>query len=145
MGIVSKLLLVIIASVLFFSNASAEMGIEHKVVIQVSTADVKTQTIALNNAVNIQKHFEPGEVKVEIVAYGPGLSLLTEKGKNKLAKRVASLAMSDITFSACDNTMKKIEKKSGKKPVLIDGVKVVPAGVVRIMRLQEKGYSYIRP
>ncbi|MCW8900932.1 MAG: DsrE family protein [Gammaproteobacteria bacterium] len=145
MGIVSKLLLVITASALFFSTASAEMGIEHKVVIQVSTADVKTQTIALNNAVNIQKHFEPGEVKVEIVAYGPGLSLLTEKGKNKLAKRVASLAMSDITFSACDNTMKKIEKKSGKKPVLIDGVKVVPAGVVRIMRLQEKGYSYIRP
>ena len=55
------------------------------------------------------------------------------------------LAMSDITFSACGNTLKKVTKKKGKAPKLIEGVKVVPAGVIRIMELQSKGYAYIRP
>ena len=122
-------------------NSHAE---ERKLVIQVSDGDVKTQTIALNNAVNVQKTLGPGNVKIEVVAYGPGLSIFTKN--SKLSQRVASLAMNDeMVFSACGNTMKKIEKKTGKKPVLTDGVKVVPGGVIRIMELQEQGYSYIRP
>ena len=115
-----------------------------KVVIQVSSKDPLTQKIALNNAANVLKELGPGNVKVEIVAYGPGLSILTKKSKN--SARVASMAFNeDIQFSACNNTMKKIMKKKGKKPGLTKGVKIVPAGVVRIMELQEKGYSYIRP
>lgn len=145
MKMINKILIGVITSIILTGSAMAEMGATHKVVIQVSSADAKTQTIALNNAVNVQKHFGPGEVDVEIVAYGPGLSVLTKGKKNKNAKRVASLAMSDITFSACGNTMKKITKKKGKAPKLVAGVKVVPAGVIRIMELQSKGYSYIRP
>lgn len=145
MNIINKVVLAVVASTLFFGTAIADMGADHKVVIQVSSANPLIQKIALNNAVNVQKHYGPGEVEVEIVAYGPGLSIFTQSKKNKYAKRVADLAMSDITFSACNNTMKKIAKKKGKMPRLIEGVKVVPAGVVRIMELQEKGYSYIRP
>ena len=36
-------------------------------------------------------------------------------------------------------------KNKGKAPKLIEGVKVVPAGVIRIMELQSKGYAYVRP
>ncbi len=116
----------------------------HKVVIQVSTDDPRTQKIALNNAVNLQKALGSGNVVVEIVAYGPGLSLLTANSPQ--AARVKSLAMYDeFTFSACNNTMKKIAKKKGKKPVLVEGVRVVPAGVLRIVELQEQGYAYVRP
>lgn len=145
MKTINNILLAVIASIMFVGTALADMGANHKVVIQVGSADAKIQTIALNNAVNVQKHYGPGEVDVEIVAYGPGLSILTKGKKNKNAKRVASLAMSDITFSACGNTMKKITKKKGKAPKLVEGVKVVPAGVIRIMELQSKGYAYIRP
>ena len=145
MNKLKHLFTVAIASIMFMGSAMADSGAKHKVVIQVSTADPKMQTIALNNAVNVQKNFAPGEVDVEVVAYGPGLSVFTQSKKNKNAKRVKNLAMSDITFSACGNTMKKIEKKTGKKPVLVEGVKVVPGGVIRIMELQGKGYAYIRP
>ena len=119
-------------------------GPKHKLVIQVNTKDKLTQKIALNNAVNIQKAYGIDNVAVEIVAYGPGLSMLTPKNK-KQAARVKSLAVQGIAFSACGNTIKKITKKKGKAPKLIKGVKVVSAGVKRIMELQEKGYSYIRP
>lgn len=114
-----------------------------KVVIQVSTKDPLTQKIALNNAVNLQRHYGIDKIQVEIVAYGPGLSMLTKKSKNSL--RVQSLALSEIRFSACGNTIKKITKKTGKKPVLTAGVKVVPAGASRIIELQNQGYAYLRP
>ncbi len=130
-----------VAALLMFSNAASAEA--QKLVIQVSSNDAGTQRLALNNAVNVQKSLGMDNVIVEIVAYGPGLSLLTNESTQ--ASRVSSLAMQDITFSACANTMKAVEKKTGKKPQLIDGVKVVPAGVLRIMELQQQGYAYIRP
>lgn len=124
-------------------KALAAEDAPHKVVIQVSTDDPRTQTIALNNAVNVQKHYGIDNVAIEIVAYGPGLGLLTAESKQ--GERVESLALSNITFSACGNTMNKVAEKSGKMPELLDGVQQVPAGVSRIMELQEQGYAYIRP
>ena len=115
----------------------------HKLVIQVSTDDLRTQNIAMNNAVNMQKALGQDNIIIEIVAYGPGLSMLTPK--SEASKRVPSLAMQDIVFSACGNTMAKMEKKSGKKVKLVEGVQVVQAGVLRIMELQEQGYAYVRP
>ncbi|OOZ41043.1 hypothetical protein BOW53_05480 [Solemya pervernicosa gill symbiont] len=116
---------------------------KHKIVIQVSSNDAKTQTIAMNNAVNLQKHYGMDNVDVEIVAYGPGLGMLTQSSAHQ--SRVSSLAMQDITFSACGNTKSKMEKKSGKQVALAEGVQIVPAGVARIMELQEAGYAYVRP
>lgn len=123
-------------------NANANEA-KHKLVIQVSTDDPRTQTIAMNNAVNIQKLYGIDNVDIEIVGYGPGLGMLTAKNKN--ADRVKSLAMQDIKFSACMNTMNKVKKKKGKMPKLAEGVGTVQAGVARIIELQEQGYSYIRP
>jgi intracellular sulfur oxidation DsrE/DsrF family protein len=131
---------VLMLSLLCSGYAYAE---KQKLVIQVSTADPQVQQIALNNAVNVQTELGIDNVDVEIVAYGPGLGMLTDKSGQ--AERVTSLAMQDIKFSACANTMAKMEKKSGKKPVLLEGVEVVPAGVLRIMELQQQGYAYIRP
>lgn len=132
------------AGMLLGATATVVAGdIPHKLVIQVSTDDPRTQKIALNNAVNLQKEYGMDNVTIEIVAYGPGLGMLTKKSKQ--AARVKSLAMQNITFSACANTMKKIEKKKGKKIALIEGVGIVNAGVARIVALQEQGYAYIRP
>ncbi len=134
--------LMIVAVVLLSGNALAA-GAAHKVVIQVSTDDPRTQKIALNNAANLQKHYGIDNVDIEIVAYGPGLKMLTKNSGS--ADRVEGLALSDITFSACGNTMAKVAKKSGKMPILLEGVQQVPAGVARIMELQEQGYAYVRP
>lgn len=120
----------------------------HKVAIHVSDSDPKRQNMALNNALNINKYYEAkGEkVIIEIIAYGPGLMMLRED-KSKVKDRIAqmSLAMPNLSFAACGNTMKLMTKKEGKVPPLISEAKNVPSGVVRLMELQEAGYSYIRP
>lgn len=115
----------------------------HKIVIQVSSDDPVTHKLALNNAVNLQKALGSESVAIEIVAYGPGLSIMTAKSPE--SGRIPDLAMQDISFSACGNTKAKMEANSGKSVELVEGVHVVQAGVMRIMELQEQGYTYIRP
>lgn len=139
-NLILKLFITVMVLMMFNVAQAAK---DHKLVIQVSTDDPRTQKIALNNAVNLQKIYGLDNVDIEIVAYGPGLGLLTPR--NKQASRVKSLALQNITFSACQNTMNKIKKKKGKLPKLTEGVGQVNSGVARIMELQEEGYAYIRP
>ena len=134
-------LVAIIPALLGLSSVS--QAETRKVVIQVSSADKGVQKLAINNAVNVQKALGMDNVVVEVVAYGPGLSILTAKSKQ--APRISSLATQGVKFSACGNTIKAVTRKKGKAPVLAKGVNVVPAGVIRIMDLQEQGYSYIKP
>lgn len=68
---------------------------------------------------------------------------LTSKYANNA--RIKSLSMQEIVFSACENTIQNIEKKTGKTSTLTEGVTTVKSGVARIIELQEEGYSYIRP
>ncbi len=138
-----KIMLSILLMLGLFSTSAVAGSKIHKVVIQVSTNNPVAQKIALNNSVNLQKLYGMDNVIIEIVAYGPGLSLLT--AKNKQSKRVTSLAQSDIKFSACMNTMHKFKRKHGYFPKLSEGVGKVKSGVARIVELQEQGYSYIRP
>ena len=94
---------IFIALMMFFSTNGYADSHMHKLVIQVSTDDPRTQKIALNNAVNLQKHYGMDNIQIEIVAYGPGLGMLTQNSPE--ASRISSLALQDITFSACGNTM----------------------------------------
>lgn len=115
----------------------------HKIVIQVSSSDIITQKMALNNAVNLQEHYGVDNIKIEIVAYGPGLSLLTSESLQ--STKVENLVFNDIKFSACSNTIEIMEKRFNKEIKLLDDVAIVPAGAARIMELQEQGYAYLRP
>jgi intracellular sulfur oxidation DsrE/DsrF family protein len=56
-----------------------------------------------------------------------------------------SQAMPQLTFSACGNTRENMTKSEAKDIPLISQAKVVKAGVVRLMELQEQGWSYLRP
>ena len=65
----------------------------HKLVIQVSTDDVRTHNIAMNNAVNLQKALGQVNIIIEIVAYGPGLTMLTPKSPSRPTSRERSASV----------------------------------------------------
>ncbi len=122
-------------------------GKTHYLAIHVDDSDPKRQNIALNNANNIKKHYESigDTVKVEIVAYGPGLHML-RSDTSKVKDRIEAMAMDEnISFSACNNTLQGMTKKEGHEIALLSEAKVVPSGVVRLIELQEGGYKYLRP
>jgi intracellular sulfur oxidation DsrE/DsrF family protein len=123
-------------------------GKTHHLAIHVDENDPQKMNIALNNAANVTKYYaEKGEdVQIEIVAYGPGLHMYradTSPVKDRIA--AMSLENDKLKFSACGNTLAGMTKKEGKKPELLSEAQVVPSGVVRLMELQEEGWSYVRP
>ena len=143
-----KKLLVTLTALLFAGQMAFAAGVEHRVAIHVDQSDPQVQNMALNNAVNITKYYESqgDTVIIEMVAYGPGLTMLIP-GKSKVGDRIAkmSLELDGLTFSACGNTHRKMSAKAGKQIVLMDEATMTPSGVVRLIELQEKGYAYVRP
>ena len=120
----------------------------HHVAIQVSVNDPAVMNLALNNAANVVQDYSAKgeEVEVEIVAYGPGLHMLRDD-TSPVKARVKSIgeSMPNVAFTACGNTREAMQKAEGKEIPLVSRAKVVPAGVVRLMELQERGWSYVRP
>ena len=122
---------------------SAEPAGPDKYVMQISDMDPAKQERILNNARNVLDAYPPGEVEVEVVAYGPGVRMLFDSNVN--AKRIDSLAQSGVKFSACGNTLKGMTKLMGETPKLNPAATIVPAGVVRIGQLSKQDYIYIKP
>jgi intracellular sulfur oxidation DsrE/DsrF family protein len=124
----------------------------HRLAIQVDQNDPAVMNLALNNAKNALEYYNArGErAEVEIVAYGPGLNMLradTSPVKERIANMASAKASlpSKIVYSACNNTLKGMEKREGHPITIIPQARIVPAGVVRLMELQEQGWSYVRP
>lgn len=136
--------LVLLVAMAFISpvHAASEFAEKH-VVLQISDNDPFKQTLVLNVANNLIKHYGQEKVDVEIVAFGPGLRLLFENNAN--SDRINSLTTNNVTFAACGNTIEGMTKKLGHVPALHKDVKVVPGGVVRIMDLVDQGYQLIKP
>jgi len=117
---------------------------EHKIVLQISAADPRRQTLVLNVANNLVNHYGADMVDVEIVAFGPGLSLLFADNAN--SGRIDALAdSSKVRFAACENTIAAVTRQRGSVPELNPKATHVNAGVVRIMDLTAQGYTLIKP
>ncbi len=56
---------------------------EERIVLQISDNDPSKQTLVLNVASNLVKHYGQDKVDVEIVAFGPGLRLMFKDNVNK--------------------------------------------------------------
>jgi uncharacterized protein len=151
-AIIRSTVVALAVGVMALCGAHAQGGKPHRIAIQVDQNDPAVMNLALNNAENAIEYYRGrGEdVDVEIVAYGPGLNML-RADTSPVKDRIAQIANSDasfpgkIAFSACNNTLKGMEKREGHTITIIPQAKIVPAGIVRLTQLEEEGWSYIRP
>jgi len=123
---------------------------EHRVAIQVNQNDPAVMNLALNNANNIMEQYKAqGEtVQIELVTYGPGLNMLradTSPVQDRIKQTIAASFPSSVKFIACNNTKEGMEKREGKSVSLVSDAVIVPSGAVRLIELQEQGWSYLRP
>ena len=120
----------------------------HKLAIQVAENNPQLMNLALNNARNVVEFYKAKgeEVAIEIVTFGPGLHMLRDD-TSPVKQRIAAMTLEtpSVSFIACANTQANMSKQENKPVTLISEAKVMPSGVVRLMELQGKGYSYIRP
>jgi uncharacterized protein len=121
---------------------------EHSLILQVNSNDAAAMNLALNNATNVTEYYRDlGEkVKIEVITFGPGLNMLREDTSPVKARiETMSLSMPEISFKACGNTREKMQKAEDKEIPIIQQAQLVKSGVVRVMELQEKGWTYVKP
>lgn len=120
----------------------------HRLILQVNSSEPATMNLALNNATNVADYYKSlGEkVSIEIIAYGPGLHMLRDD-TSPVKARIETLALStpEISFKACGNTQENMRKAENKEIPIIPQANLVKSGVVRVMQLQEQGWSYVKP
>jgi intracellular sulfur oxidation DsrE/DsrF family protein len=116
---------------------------EERIVLQISDADPSKQTLVLNVASNLIKHYGQDKVDIEIVAFGPGLRLMFKDNVN--SGRIDGLSASGVKFAACKNTMAGMSKILGHAPELQSNAVPVSAGIVRIIDLENQGFKLVKP
>ena len=121
---------------------------EHRLILQVNTNDPAAMNLALNNAMNVTQYYKDrGEkVKVEVITFGPGLHMLRED-TSPVKARIETMALSApvVSFKACGNTRENMRKSENKDIPIIPEAQVVKSGVVRVMELEEHGWTYVKP
>lgn len=115
---------------------------KHHIVLQETDSDLQRQTLVLNVASNLLKAYGDN-ADIEIVAFGPGITLLF--ANNEHAKRIESLSQQGVRFSACMNALSNATQRLGYEPKLNPAAKKVPAGIVRVIDLVDAGYILVRP
>jgi intracellular sulfur oxidation DsrE/DsrF family protein len=150
-----------VVALLIVAPASVEAGVvqkqaakelkqskPHNLVLQVNVNDPAMMNLALNNATNVAQYYKDlGEkVTIEVVTFGPGLHMLRDD-TSPVKARIKSIkeANPTISFKACGNTQENMHKVENKEIPLIPEATVVKSGVVRVMQLQEQGWTYVRP
>lgn len=98
---------------------------------------------------NIQNHINAvgaENLELKVVLHGNGVGLLrSAKSNQKLQMDVTNLKAHQVSFHVCNNTLKgrKIDYNKDLFEVFEDNI--VPSGVAELSRLQQMGYTYIKP
>jgi intracellular sulfur oxidation DsrE/DsrF family protein len=112
---------------------------EHKVVIQLNSADTAVWNSTIGNIKNLQKIW-PDQLKIEVVIHGKALGFAL-KEKTHVESELKALMSGNLRFIACENTMKK---QAVTKDMLVSGIETVPSGVAEIILKQELGWAYLK-
>jgi intracellular sulfur oxidation DsrE/DsrF family protein len=155
LAIVAALLLTLPLS----PQALAESDAGVKVVYHADYADPRRFSAMLTSINNMVTYYQNEliEYDVRIVFVAHGIRFLTadklentpfatdaalDERRDNLAGRLGSLhSVQGVKLELCDITRSQIKLDAGK---LMDGVELVPSGVVRIAELQHKGFAYIK-
>ena len=127
---------------------SAARNKEHRLILQVNSSDPAAMNLALNNATNVVQYYKDlGEkINIEVITFGPGLHML-RADTSPVKDRIETMALStpEVSFKACGNTQEKMRKAENKDIPLVPEAQVVNSGVVRIMELEERNWTYVKP
>ncbi len=122
--------------------------VTQKLALQVSDDDEAAMRSALDIAANVSRFYtaQAEEVEIRIVVYGPGMTML-RPDKTPVLDRLKAFdqSMPNVSFAACGNTLDSLERAEGARPEIVDYAHVVEAGVAELMRLDQAGYTIVKP
>jgi intracellular sulfur oxidation DsrE/DsrF family protein len=113
---------------------------KHHVVFQLSEAEGTAWSSLVLHVNNTMKSLaDDGGSQVEIVFYGPGLSMLTRTNA-AYEERLKQLSDNGVRLVACRNAMKM---RNVRTEDLFPFAGQVDSGIAEMVRKQESGWAYI--
>lgn len=110
-----------------------------RIVFDVTSKDPETHQAVLRHVSGMAKAYP--DANLEVVVYGGALPLLV-KDKSSSAGTVEELALKkNVSFKVCAQTM---QRDGVDQSQLINGVEVVPDGIMEIVIKQADGWGYIK-
>jgi uncharacterized protein len=110
-----------------------------KVVFDITSKDTLTHQTVVRHVYGMATAY-PG-IQLEVVIYGGALPMVMTEKSTTAAKIQELLKNQNITFKACEGTMKRYNIS---KAQLLPGVATVPDALMEIVKRQGEGWGYIK-
>jgi hypothetical protein len=123
----------------FTAEVNAQSTQQHRVVMQLSSADTMVWKGLMNNLRNLKAGWGDSVI-IEVVAHGPGIEMMMKDKTTQLAN-IKKHKMHGINFYVCENTMR--EKQIAYEAIIGEGT-FVKMGIGHVILRQEQGWSYIK-
>lgn len=124
-----------------FADPQPSIENPRKIVVSLADDDPKRINAVLSNIVNIQKYYDAAQVRLAVIAYGPGVVAVL-KDQSPVAQRIESLQALDVEFIACGATLETLHKTSAD---LLPDVDEVPNGLPEIVERSLSGWVHLQP
>ena len=127
-------LLVVLSSVLIQAQEKPV-----QIVFDVTSGDESTHKAAVRHVKFMSQAYT--DSKFEVVMYSNSVNMALAE-KSVVAAEITDLIQNEnVSFKVCAGTMKRMEKSAED---LIEGVEIVPDGILEIVMRQQEGWSYIK-
>lgn len=113
-------------------------NIKHQIVFQLVTSDTMAHKAFMKQLNNIYS-ISP-ETVVKVVVHGPGIDMYTAS-KSVVGSQLQQAAERGVVFEICEFSLKE---RKVDKAMLFKHAQFTPAGIIRIVELQEAGFSYVK-
>lgn len=123
-----------------FADPQPDIDNPRRIVISLSEDEPKRINAVLSNIVNIQKYYDAAQVKLAVIAYGPGIAAVLND--SPVAQRIAGLQDLEVEFIACGATLDTLKKSPAD---LLPEVKIVPNGLPEIVERSLTGWTHLQP
>ena len=111
----------------------------YNVVFHVDLDDENILKLALANIHNFYNAPQSEGAEVVLLVNGPAVQMFS---KGNAPEEVVEMQAKGASIRLCQNALRKFEISTEQ---LEDGINIVPAGIVELIELQNKGFSYIKP
>ena len=123
-----------------FADPQPDIDNPRRIVISLSEDEPARINAVLSNIVNIQKYYDAAQVRLAVIAYGPGIAAVLKD--SPVAQRIAGLQDLEVEFIACGATLDTLKKTPAD---LLPEVEVVPNGLPEIVERSLTGWTHLRP
>ncbi len=125
-----------------YSDPKPSFDHPRQIIMKLNMSDVKEVNHMLGTIYNLLKDYPSETLKVEVIAYGPGMRAIKKDYDKKTLSRIRSLMEYEVDFIGCKNTM---ETMKWTQKDFIDNITYVQAGIAQVIERKVGGWVDATP